>query len=70
MAFSTDGNHRLKLDQKQAISVRKGDATAYLPPRYDQLSPEHRVLCLKSPLRLERRDQDNQETAEQRDHRH
>jgi hypothetical protein len=34
---------------------------SYLPPQYDQLTPEQRVLCLKSALRLERRGEQDQE---------
>jgi hypothetical protein len=41
----------------------------HLPPQYDQLMSERHVLCLKSALRLEWRDQEGQEEAEQRDHR-
>jgi len=39
------------------------------PLHHDQLMSERRVLCLKSALRLERRGEQDQEEAEQRDHR-
>jgi hypothetical protein len=42
------------------------DATAHLPPQYDQLTLESHVLWLKSALRLEWRDGQGQEEAEQR----
>jgi len=45
------------------------DATANLPPQYDQLTSERRILCLKSVLRFERRGEQGQEEAEQSDHR-
>jgi hypothetical protein len=43
--------------------------TVHLSPHYDQLTSQRHVLCLKSTLRLERRDQEGQEEAEQRDQR-
>jgi hypothetical protein len=49
------------------IPVREVDATAHLPPQYDQLTSEHRLLCLKLAPRLERRGERGQEEAEQRD---
>jgi hypothetical protein len=57
----------VKLDEEQAIAIPEMDATARLPPQYDQLTSERYVLCLKSALRLEWRDQEGQEEAEQRD---
>jgi hypothetical protein len=59
----------IQLDEEQAIPIRKLDTTAHLPPQHDQLMSERHVLCLKSALRLEWRDQEGQEEAEQRDHR-
>ena len=59
----------IQLDQEQAIAVRELDATAHLPPQHNQLMPERGVLGLKSALRLERRGEQGQEEAEQRDHR-
>ena len=44
------------------------DATTYPLLQYDQLMPGRHVLCFKSTLRLERRDQEGKE-AKQRDHR-
>src|SRR5262249_38196869 len=55
--------------EEEAIPIRKLDTTAHLPPQYDQLTSERHVLCLKSALRLEWRDQEDQQEAEQRDHR-
>jgi hypothetical protein len=40
----------IQLDQEQAIPVREVDTTAHLPPQHNQLTSEHRVLCLKSAL--------------------
>jgi hypothetical protein len=51
------------------IAIREPDATAHLPPQYDQLMSERSVLCLKSALRLEWRSEQGQAEAEQRDHR-
>jgi hypothetical protein len=45
----------IQLNEEQAISVRELDTTAHLPLQHDWLMSEHRVLCLKSALRLERR---------------
>jgi hypothetical protein len=59
----------IQLDQEQAIAVREVDTTTHLPLHHDQLMSERRVLCLKSALRLERRGEQDQEEAEQRDHR-
>ena len=51
------------------MRVREVDTTTHLPPQHDQLVSERRVLCLKLALRLERRGEQSQEEAEQRDHR-
>jgi hypothetical protein len=59
----------IQLDQEQAIAICELDATAHHPLRHNQLMTERSVLCLKSALRLEWRDQEGQEEAEQRDHR-
>jgi hypothetical protein len=59
----------IQLDQEQAIAVREVDTTTHPPLHHDQLMSERRVLCLKSALRLERRGEQDQEEAEQRDHR-
>ncbi len=56
-------------DQEQAIPIREPDATAHPPLQHNQLMSECRVLCLKSALRPERRGEQGQEEAEQRDHR-
>jgi hypothetical protein len=58
----------IQLDQEQAITVRELDATAHPPLQHNQLMSERSVLCLKSALRPERRDQQGQQEAEQRDH--
>src|SRR5215831_9743966 len=50
----------IQLDQKQAIPVREVNATAHLPPQYDQLTSEHSIFCFKSGFRLERRGQQRQ----------
>jgi hypothetical protein len=54
-------------DQEQAIPIRELDATTHPPLQHNQLMSQCRVLCLKSALRLERRDEQGQEEAEQRD---
>jgi hypothetical protein len=59
----------IQLNEEQAISVGDVKTTTHLSPQYDQLTSERHVLCLKSALRLEWRDQEGQEEAEQRDHR-
>ena len=56
-------------DQEQAIPIRELNATAHPPLQHNQLMTERSVLCLKSALRLERRDEQSQEEPEQRDHR-
>jgi hypothetical protein len=44
------------------------DTTTHLPLHYDQLMSKRRVFCLKSALRPERRGEQGQDEAEQRDH--
>ena len=58
----------IQLDE-QTITIREPDTPAHLPPQYDELMSEPSVLCLKSALRLERRDEQGHTEAEQRDHR-
>jgi len=55
--------------EEQTITMREPDAAAHLPPQYDQLMSQRHVFCLKSALRLERRDEESQAEAEQSDHR-
>jgi hypothetical protein len=69
IALRIDGNHRYRHDQEQAIPIRELDATTHPSLQHNQLMSQCRVLCLKSALRLERRDEQGQEEAEQRDHR-
>ena len=56
-------------DEEQAIAVGELDAAAHLALQHGQLISECRVLCSKSALRLERRGEQGQEEAEQRNHR-
>jgi len=56
-------------DQERTIPIRELHATAHAPPQHNQLMSECCVLCLKSALRLERRGEQGQKEAEQRDHR-
>jgi hypothetical protein len=44
--------------------IRELDAAANFPPQHDQLMSERRVLCFKSALRLEGRDQQGQKEGE------
>ena len=59
----------IEQDEEQTITIREPDAATYLPPQYDELMSERSVFCLKSALRLERRDEEGQAEAEQSDHR-
>ena len=59
----------IQLNKKQTITIREPDTATHLPPQYDELMSERSVFCLKSALRLERRDEQGQAEAEQRDHR-
>jgi hypothetical protein len=59
----------VQLDEEQAVSVAEVNTTTHLLPQYDQLMSQRHILRLKSALRLEWRDQEDQEEAEQRDHR-
>jgi hypothetical protein len=59
----------IQLDQEQAIAICELDATAHHPLQHNQLMAKRSILCLKSALRLEGRDEQGQEEAEQRDHR-
>src|SRR5215813_14878355 len=52
--------------QLEAIAVGELDAAAHIALQHGQLMSECRVLCLKSALRLERRGEQGQEEAEQR----
>ena len=49
----------IQLDQEQA----KVNATAHPPLQHDQLMSEHRILSLKSALRLVRRGEQGQKEA-------
>jgi hypothetical protein len=57
----------IQLDQEQAIPVPELHAATHFTPQHNQLMPERRVLCFKSALRLEGRDQQGQEEGEQPD---
>src|SRR6266516_6637222 len=59
----------IRQDQEQAIPICELDATPHPALQHNQLMTERRVLGLKSALRLERRDGQGQEEAEERDHR-
>jgi hypothetical protein len=59
----------IQQDQEQAIPICELDATPHPALQHNQLMTERRVLGLKSALRLERRDGQGQEEAEERDHR-
>src|SRR6476469_7997645 len=48
--------------------VREPDATMQPTPQDSQLMSQHRILSLKSQLRIEWRDQDGQTETEQPDH--
>jgi hypothetical protein len=56
------------LEEEQAIAVRELDPTAHLALKHDQLTSERSTLSLKSADRPERRNQQPQKEAEQRDH--
>jgi hypothetical protein len=55
--------------REPAILVRERDPAPHLAPQNVQLMSEHRILCLKLAPHLERRDQEGQKEAEQRNHR-
>jgi hypothetical protein len=63
MALRMVGNHRYSW-MKKTITIREPDTAAHLPPQYDELMSERSVFCLKSALRLERRDEQGQAEAE------
>jgi hypothetical protein len=63
------GTIAIQPDKEPAIVVREWHPTPHLAPQNVQLMSEHRILCLKPALRLEWRDQDGQNEAEQRNHR-
>jgi len=70
IALRDRGFHQsIQLDEEQTITIRKPDTATHLPSQYDELMSERSVFCLKSALRLERRDEQGQPEAEQRDHR-
>jgi hypothetical protein len=56
------------LHEEPAVAVSRLDAAPHPPPQDDQLMSEHRILCLKPALRLERRGQHGQNKTEQPDH--
>ena len=72
----------IQLDQEQPIAAGELDTSPHLLPQYSQLMPEcgelilpataldnaTGVLCLKPALRLERRGEQRQQEAQQRDH--
>jgi hypothetical protein len=51
---------RERQDEEQTITTPEPDAATHLPPQYDELMSERRVLCLKSAFRLERRGEQGQ----------
>src|SRR5213083_970951 len=55
----------IQQDQEQAITICEPDATPHPALQHNQLMTERRVLGLKSALRLERRDGQGQEEAEE-----
>jgi hypothetical protein len=67
MVLRTDGNHRYSWTKNKRSPFVKWTRLRAL--RYDQLTSERYVLCLKSALRLEWQDQQGQDEAEQCDHR-
>src|SRR6266404_4178413 len=67
-AHPSDQRAQVRVDLR-STSIRELDATIHHPLQHNQLMSECRVLCLKSALRLERRGEQGQEEAEQRDHR-
>src|SRR5262249_37842287 len=69
IAFTIDGNHRYNWRKNRRIAVRELDPTAHLALKHDQLTSERGILSLKSADRPERRNQQSQKEAEQRDHR-
>ena len=56
------------MDQEPAIIVRKPGSPRHLTPQNNQLMSECRILCFKPTPRLEWRDQDGQDEAEQCKH--
>ena len=58
----------IKLDEEQAIAVRELDPTTHLALQYNQLLPQRGILCCKSALGLEQRDDQVQGEEYQRDH--
>jgi hypothetical protein len=51
------------------IEVREMDPAAHLTAQHHHLVSKRRILSLKPALRLDRRDQDADDEAQQRDHR-
>jgi hypothetical protein len=62
-------DRRVLVERPMSPQLCELDATAHPPLQHDQLMTERSVLCLKSALRLEGRDEQGQEETEQRDHR-
>src|SRR6266545_4583112 len=58
----------IQQDEEQAIAVRELDATADLASQRDQLVSERGILRFKSARRLERRGQQPEKEAQQRNH--
>ena len=56
---------RVRTIFRSYITIRKPDTATHLPSQYDELMSERSVFCLKSALRLERRDEQGQPEAEQ-----
>jgi hypothetical protein len=55
----------IQLDKEPAIMIREPDAIMQPTPQDNQLMPKHRVISLKSQLRLEWRCQAGQNKTEQ-----
>ena len=62
------GKPAVKLDQEQTIEVRDMDPATHLAPQHHDLVTKRRILGLKSTLRLEWRDQNSEDEAQQREH--
>jgi len=69
ITFKIEGNHRYNWIKNKRLSFVSLHATSHLRPQHGQLTPERGILRLKSTLRPERRGEQRQEEAYQREHR-
>jgi hypothetical protein len=58
----------IHLDEEPPVAICEFEAASHLPPQHSQLMTKRSVLGLKPALRLEWRNEQRKQEAQQRDH--